>query len=106
MTGEFRTGREPGHRVNDTRRQNLIGDLDKSKHRKWWLLARFDDHSVSGSQRGSALLREVNGRPIERQDRSGHTIGLVVDPRLNRALIDDLAVQRTGDAGVVVEAGV
>ena len=48
----------------------------------------------------------MNRRPVERQDRGDDPVGLVDHLGLDRALVEDLAVQRVGQSRVVVIARV
>ena len=105
MRRQRRSRGQPGHGVEHARRENLAGQLGQPQHGQRRLLARLDDDRVPGGQGGRGLLGEVDRRPVERQDRGDHAVGLVDHPGLDRALVDDLAVQRLAQAGVVVEAG-
>jgi len=92
--------------VEHARRQNLVGDLDETQDRERRLLPGLDDHRVAGGKRRRGLLCEVDRRPVERQNRGDDAVRLIDDPGLDRALIEDLAVERVGQARVVVKAGV
>ena len=106
MRGQGRAGRNAGNGVQDTRRQHLVREFDQPQHGERRLLARLDHHGVARRQRRRAFLREMDRRPVERQDRGDHAVGLVNHPGLDGALVDDLAMQRVGQPGVVVVPGV
>ena len=99
-----RAGGGTGNGVQDAGRQYLVGQLGQPQHRERCLLPGLDDHGVAGRQGRCALLGEMDRRPVEGQDRGDHAVGLVEHSRLDRALVDDLAVQRVGEARVIVVA--
>jgi hypothetical protein len=99
------TRADAGHGVHYARRQHLVGDFHQAQSRERRLFPRLDHHGISRSQCRRGFLGKMNGRPIKRQNCGDDPIRLIHHPRLDRPLVQDLAMQRVGKAGEIIKAG-